>query len=368
MNGCYLLISDIHADIGALEAILRLAADEAFTGRYGPVERIFNVGDVVERGYHPCEVIDRLKGLDNLTSVLGNHDEAFVWSAAVSGSDARSATAHEACCRRGGWDSFFAATPEAFVERAERLYVVHGGPLEPGPLCNAMTEEALAWLSSRTWQRLSRAETGCFDMNGYHYTPEQAFSAVRESLAPGFAIVCGHEHAETAFAEHDGSTEDVLYGLDAVAVAAGGRRVEEKAIAASGGHELPGAAGPRRAGRVLRALWLGPLLLRRLSRKRRSSLHLAAQLFAGPGRGAAVRSDGCGQEPGAAMAHLAACPITGRLDGRTAAARLAAPALPCLWIEWPRAILFTYLLTDRQGDFPGNVHGHDAHSDIVCSA
>ncbi len=230
MHGCYLLISDIHADIGALEAILRLAADEAFTGRYGPAERIFNVGDVVERGYHPCEVIDRLKGLDNLTSVLGNHDEAFIWSAAVSGSDARSADAHETCRRRGGWESFFAAMPEAYVDRAERLYVVHGGPLDPGPLCNDMAGEALIWLSSRTWQRLSRMG-GYFDMSGYHYTPEQAFDAVRDSMEPGFAIICGHEHAEAAFTEHDGRTEDILYGLDTVAFTAGGRRVEEKRIA-----------------------------------------------------------------------------------------------------------------------------------------
>jgi hypothetical protein len=229
MHGCYLLISDIHADLAALEAILRTAADDAFTSRYGPVERIFNVGDLVERGYHPCEVIDRLNGLDNLTSVVGNHDEAFVWSTAVSGSDARSAAAHETCRRRGGWESFFAGMPEAYVDRAERLYVVHGGPLDPGPLCNAMAGEALIWLSSRTWQRLSRLG-GYFDMNGYHYTPEQAFDAVRDAMEPGFAIVCGHEHVEAAFAERDGRTEDILFGLATVAFTAGGRRVEEKKI------------------------------------------------------------------------------------------------------------------------------------------
>jgi Calcineurin-like phosphoesterase len=229
MQGCYLLISDIHADIGALEAILRLSGDDAFTERYGRVTRVLNLGDVVERGYNPCEVIDRLKGMDNLVSVIGNHDEAFVWSAAVSGSDARSVAAHVLCRRRGSWERFFMGLPTVHIDRAERLYVVHGGPLDPGPLCNDMAGEALSWLSSRTWQRLSRMG-GYFDMNGYHYTPEQAFDAVRDVLEPGFAIICGHEHAEAAVAEHSGRTEDILFGLDTVAFAAGGRRVEEKRI------------------------------------------------------------------------------------------------------------------------------------------
>ncbi len=231
MHGCYLLISDVHADIGALEAILRLAADEAFTGRYGPAERIFNVGDVVERGYHPCEVIDRLKSLSRTSrpcwaTTTRRSSGRRRCRAATRGAPmptrraggAGAGKASSRACRRSTWT------------RAERLYVVHGGPLDPGPLCNDMAGEALIWLSSRTWQRLSRMG-GYFDMNGYHYTPEQAFDAVRDAMEPGFAIICGHEHVEAAFAEHDGRTEDILYGLDTVAFAAGGRRVEEKRIA-----------------------------------------------------------------------------------------------------------------------------------------
>jgi hypothetical protein len=231
MPGCHLLISDIHADIGALDAILRLAEDEAFTGRYGRVDRVLNVGDVVERGYHPCEVIDRLKTVPNLISILGNHDEAFVWSAAVSGSDARSVAAHESCRGRGGWESFFAALPVVHVDAAERLYVVHGGPLDQCQQCAEDLGEMTSWMTSPTWQRISRTGTGYFDMSGYHYTPEQAFDAVRNVLGPGFAIVCGHEHVEAAFAERAGAIEDILFGLEKVAFSAGGRRVEEKKIA-----------------------------------------------------------------------------------------------------------------------------------------
>jgi len=230
MEGCYLLISDIHADIGALEAILRLAGDDAFTGRYGRVERVLNLGDVVERGYNPCEVIDRLKAVPDLTSIVGNHDEAFVWSVTVSGSDGRSVAAHELCRRRGGWQDFFGGMPSVHVDPAERLYAVHGGPLDPAGQCGECFDRTTLWLNGQTWQRISRAGTGYFDMNGYHYTPEQAFDAIRGLLGPGFAIVCGHEHAEAAFAEREGKAEDILYGLETVAFAAGGRRVEEKKI------------------------------------------------------------------------------------------------------------------------------------------
>lgn len=230
MEGCYLLISDIHADIGALEAILRLAGDDVFTGRYGRVGRVLNLGDVVERGYNPCEVIDRLKAVPNLTSIMGNHDEAFVWSVNVSGSDGRSVAAHELCRRRGGWQGFFGGMPAFRADGEERLFAVHGGPISPFGLCAGIFDRTTMWLNSQTWQRISRAGRSYFDMNGYHYTPEQAFDAVRGLLGPGFAIVCGHEHAEAAFAERDGRTEDVLYGLETAAFAAGGRRVEEKKI------------------------------------------------------------------------------------------------------------------------------------------
>jgi hypothetical protein len=246
MQGCTLLISDVHADIGALEAILRLADDDTFTERYGRVGRVFNLGDVVERGYHPCEVIDRMKGIPRLTSILGNHDEAFLRSEAVSGSDERSFTAHEECYRRGGWQEFFKDMPTFHADREERLYAVHGGPLDPGA-CPGQEEPLVAWLNSRTWQRISDAGVRYFDLSGYHYLPEDAFAAVGQVLEPGFAIVCGHEHVEAAFRESGGEVEDILFGLKTAAFAAAGRRVEEKTIELEDGASYLvrlGIAGP----------------------------------------------------------------------------------------------------------------------------
>jgi hypothetical protein len=229
MQGCTLMFSDLHADIGALEAILRLSEDDRFTERYGPVGRTFNLGDVVERGYHPCCVIDRLKAIPHLTSILGNHDEAFVWSTSITGSDARSLEAHAECRRRGGWEEFFKGMPTFYADDKERLYIAHGGPLDQGT-CPGDPDSLVSWLNSRTWQRISRADVGYYDLSGYHYLPGDAFTVVGETMKPGFAIICGHEHSEAAFAQREGRVEDILFGLEKIAFAAGGRRVEEKKI------------------------------------------------------------------------------------------------------------------------------------------
>ncbi len=64
-----LVISDIHANITALEAVL----DDA-----GPVEEVWCLGDLVGYGPDPNECIDRLRDLPNLTCLPGNHDVAVL--------------------------------------------------------------------------------------------------------------------------------------------------------------------------------------------------------------------------------------------------------------------------------------------------
>jgi diadenosine tetraphosphatase ApaH/serine/threonine PP2A family protein phosphatase len=61
-----LLISDIHANLEALEACLEVAPSFDF---------VANLGDVVGYGASPNEVIDRARGLGK-TFVRGNHDKA----------------------------------------------------------------------------------------------------------------------------------------------------------------------------------------------------------------------------------------------------------------------------------------------------
>lgn len=61
------LISDIHADLDALEHALILLKDKQ-------VDRILCCGDLVDRGFDGDEVIERIDEA-NIPCVMGNHDE-----------------------------------------------------------------------------------------------------------------------------------------------------------------------------------------------------------------------------------------------------------------------------------------------------
>jgi diadenosine tetraphosphatase ApaH/serine/threonine PP2A family protein phosphatase len=61
-----LILSDIHANIDALEAVLEAAPEH---------DVVWNLGDVVGYGATPNEVIERVRGLGT-TFVRGNHDRA----------------------------------------------------------------------------------------------------------------------------------------------------------------------------------------------------------------------------------------------------------------------------------------------------
>lgn len=64
-----LVISDIHANLTALEAVL----DDA-----GDFEATWCLGDVVGYGPDPNECIERIRLLPNLTCLVGNHDAAVI--------------------------------------------------------------------------------------------------------------------------------------------------------------------------------------------------------------------------------------------------------------------------------------------------
>jgi len=54
-----LVISDIHADISALNTIMDLVNSVDFKNNYGEISRILNLGDVLERGTSPKEVLEK---------------------------------------------------------------------------------------------------------------------------------------------------------------------------------------------------------------------------------------------------------------------------------------------------------------------
>jgi diadenosine tetraphosphatase ApaH/serine/threonine PP2A family protein phosphatase len=63
----YLVLADIHANIDALETVLAAA---------GAWEHLLVLGDLVGYGGAPNEVIDRLRTLNPLAIIRGNHDKA----------------------------------------------------------------------------------------------------------------------------------------------------------------------------------------------------------------------------------------------------------------------------------------------------
>jgi predicted phosphodiesterase len=64
-----LVLSDIHANYTALEAVLKSA---------GAVDAVWCLGDIVGYGPDPNECVQRVRALPHLSCVMGNHDAAVV--------------------------------------------------------------------------------------------------------------------------------------------------------------------------------------------------------------------------------------------------------------------------------------------------
>lgn len=82
----YLVLSDIHANLEALEAVLEAARDI-------PYQRLLVLGDLVGYGASPNEVVDRVRELAPHATIRGNHDKV---GAGLEPSDAFNAVARTA--------------------------------------------------------------------------------------------------------------------------------------------------------------------------------------------------------------------------------------------------------------------------------
>ena len=210
-----LVFSDIHADISALNKILRIVNFSDFKKKYGHVSRILNLGDLLERGTHPKEVLYEMKKLSEsypLVSIIGNHDEAFLYGRPVSGSSLESIAVHRALS-----DSdltFFKKNKDGtfgnqeFFDNKLDIICVHGGPLDPKKITpkNAGTE---SWLYQKSWQRLSY-NGEFFSYAGYHYTAESAFQE-SEKKTKNPIILCGHQHEEAVLEKNQNRISDLLF-------------------------------------------------------------------------------------------------------------------------------------------------------------
>lgn len=209
-----LVISDIHADIMALDIILDLITSKDFEQKYGKVSRIINLGDVLERGTHPKQVLQKLMELSKnypIVSVMGNHDEAFLYKRKVSGNSWESIAAHDSLLDKDL--EFFKTNNDGtfgqqdFVEKKSRIICVHGGPLDPKKITpkNATLD---AWFYQKSWQRLSD-EGEFFSPYGYFYSASSAFLEAKIEVKNPI-ILSGHEHMEVAIKQNKDRIQDIL--------------------------------------------------------------------------------------------------------------------------------------------------------------
>ncbi|HMN12124.1 MAG TPA: metallophosphoesterase family protein [Bellilinea sp.] len=117
-----LIISDIHSNLTALEAVLYAA---------GEVDEVWCLGDVVGYGADPNECIERLRQLPNLTCLLGNHDAAVlgVLDKETFNGDARAAI-DWTIDRITKENLDFLASLEPLLVKDE-VTLVHGSPRDP---------------------------------------------------------------------------------------------------------------------------------------------------------------------------------------------------------------------------------------------
>ena len=210
--GSYLLC-DIHADISALEAILSLTTSAHFTKEYGEFSRIINLGDLLERGTNPKQVLQKMKEMSenyHMLSVVGNHDESFLYGKNLEGSSLDSMTMHQAL-EENELEFFTKNSDGTFgiqerIDKKNGLVCVHGGPMDPKKIMPENPENE--WLYQKTWQRLSHDEE-FFSHYGYHYSAASAFSETKTKTNNPI-ILCGHQHMEAALAHNKSGVQDIL--------------------------------------------------------------------------------------------------------------------------------------------------------------
>lgn len=118
----YLVLSDIHSNLVALEAVLAHA---------GPVDAVWCLGDTVGYGPQPNECVARVQGLPGLVCVAGNHDWAALGKVDLSDFNTEARLAAEWTARQLTPESrtWLAGLPER-VE-SDDFTLVHGSPQHP---------------------------------------------------------------------------------------------------------------------------------------------------------------------------------------------------------------------------------------------
>jgi diadenosine tetraphosphatase ApaH/serine/threonine PP2A family protein phosphatase len=117
-----LILSDIHANLTALDAVLTDA---------GVVDAVWCLGDLVGYGPDPNECIQRIRELPSLLCILGNHDAAALSQIDVTtfNPEARQALQWTQGMLSDSSVAFLKSLPERI--NRDRVTLVHGSPRQP---------------------------------------------------------------------------------------------------------------------------------------------------------------------------------------------------------------------------------------------
>jgi predicted phosphodiesterase len=118
-----LVISDLHANLTALEAVLADA---------GAVDATWCLGDVIGYGPDPNEVVERVRTIPNLTCVLGNHDVAVLGQMddAVFNTEARRSLLWQKKQLSDGNKGYLESLPQDTLVMDD-VTIAHGSPRDP---------------------------------------------------------------------------------------------------------------------------------------------------------------------------------------------------------------------------------------------
>jgi predicted phosphodiesterase len=122
-----LIISDIHANLAALEAVLA----HAVLSQNGHFDAVWCLGDLVGYGPNPNECVERIRNLPNLVCLMGNHDKAVLDESSIEvfNADARAALYWTRSVASAEATAFLGALPE--IAHVGDFTLVHGSPRQP---------------------------------------------------------------------------------------------------------------------------------------------------------------------------------------------------------------------------------------------
>jgi diadenosine tetraphosphatase ApaH/serine/threonine PP2A family protein phosphatase len=121
----YLILSDIHSNLDALDAVLAAAPPDTW-------DRVIVLGDLVGYGADPNAVVDRVRALDPLAVIRGNHDKACcgIEDASNFNHIARIAATWTEDQLTSENREYLRDLPAGPVSIDERLEICHGSPFD----------------------------------------------------------------------------------------------------------------------------------------------------------------------------------------------------------------------------------------------